>query len=439
MNEESFSLIDVLKILIKKWKSIITGTLIAAVITAIVSFIIPKTYKATASLIIWESKIGSDGVLSNYFNPRYYYSFEGIVKNKDLAYKVIKKFNLDAAPYDMTTDDLLENIKVSLLRNSKVIELNVYFKDADKSAQIANFLADEAVELNNQLNIKDVLDSRITINNQLMEAKKNLDESEKKLADFKAFARTKELETEIEILLYKLADLEIRNLDLSIKADSKKNEDIDEQIKDAKKALEEFRTSSKIEMLSTDIEALKDIRKDLLNKISVATGEEKNRLEKHLSDNEQQISSIESVLSEKEIKYTTLQDNFDRLRNILKNSDDKSLSSLKKEIKSIENKTSDTKTLLAQKQKLLAERETQLETLTLKYETDQQLFKKIKSKYEEATLKIAEKSQDIRIIDHAHTPTYPEYPKKKLMVIIASVLAFLSLCIFFLIKERLTT
>lgn len=334
LNEGAFNFIDVLQILLKKRKPIIIGTLIAAVITLAIGFIIPKSYKASASMIISESKTGSDGVLSNYFNPRYYYTFEGVVKNKDIAKKVIEKFGLDKEPYEMSVDDFIENIKVSLLRNSKLIELDVFFNDASKAAEIANYLAKEAVELNNSMNITDVEESRNTINEQLESARKNLEVSEKKLADYKAFARVKELETEIEILLYKLADLEIRNLDLSLKS-------------------EDAKTKSK-------------------------------------------------------------------------------------ELRNIDEKTSDTKTALIEKQKLLAERETQLETLTLKYETDQQLYKKIKSKFEESILKISEKSQEIRIVDHAYAPAYPEYPKKKLMTMIASVLAFIALCLFYLIKERLS-
>ncbi len=433
LNDNTFSFIDIIKVLIKRWKQILIGTLTTAIITAVISLIIPRSYKATASLIIWESKIGSDGVLSNYFNPRYYYTFEGLVKNKDLAQKVINKFNLQSKPYEMNIDDFLENVSVALLRNSKVIELNVYFPDAQKAADIANFLASESVELNNSLNVMDIHNSRATISNQLEEARKNLLDSETTLAEFKAIARTKELETEIEILLYKLADLEIRHLDISLKIDSQNASNLDVEIEKAKKALQEYKTSSNIEILANDMESLKEIRKELQKKKNTDQS-----AEKLIDQNEKQIAELEKDLSEKELKYTILQDNFDKIRNSFKSSEDKSVEVLKKEIKSIEEKTSETKQMLIEKQKLLAEYETQLETKTLKYETDQQLFKKIKSKYEESALKISEKSQDIRIIDHAHTPSYADYPKKKLMVIIASVMAFLAFCLLFLIKERIS-
>ncbi len=352
----TFSFAEFVRVLLKNKKTIIASTLIVMIVTAGVSFILPKTYKASVTLLISESKMGVDGVLSSYFNPRFYYTFEGFVKNKDLARRALKKFGLDKPPYVLKVETFLENIRVQLVRNTRLIDLSVAFSDPRIAADLANYIAQESVALNQKENRKDSTEATTFMKRQVEAIAASMAQNEKILKEYKEKAKIKELETDVETLLYTKADLTLRRLDARVK---------------------------KGELLAT-------------GKITSASGETQS----------------------KSASSTSLKD-LDAL-----------ISSLDKMIADVEKK-------LDVKQRLLAERETRIEALTTKFDADQKSYRRIKTRYDENATRVSEKFQEIRIIDPAIVPYYAEWPRKKLLTLIAGALAFLISCGYVLLREQL--
>ena len=347
MELPTFSFTDFIRILMKNRWFIIGVTLVVMIVTGVVSFLLPKTYKATTTLLITESKMGIDGVLSNYFNPRFYYTFEGLVKNKDLALQAMKKFNLNKPPYDLKMETFLDQIHVGLVRNTRLINLSVEFRDPELAARMANFIAENAVTMNNEINEQDRRKATEFMENQVQSIAKSMEQNEKALREYKQTARIKELETDVETLLYTKADLKLRRLDARVK---------------------------KAELLSTHTE-----------------GGEETAAVKEL---DALISSLDKMLGEVEQE-------------------------------------------LESKQKLLAERELRIESLLTLFDADQTSYRRINNRLGENPTRVSEKFQEIRIIDPAVPPYYAEWPRKKLLVIIAGALAFLVSCGYALLREQI--
>jgi uncharacterized protein involved in exopolysaccharide biosynthesis len=348
----TFSFTEFVRILLKNLKFIITCTIIIMIITAAVSFLLPRTYKATVTLLISESKMGIDGVLSSYFNPRFYYTFEGLVNNKDLALRAMKKFNLDKPPYEMKLETFLEQLDVGLVRNTRLINLSVAFKDPQMAADLANFIAQESVSLNQKINDDEARKATEFMREQVTSMEEIMEKNEKKLKDYKQEAKIKELETDVETLLYTKADLKLRLLDARIK---------------------------RAEITATS-----------------------------------QLSSSDTP----DEKSSTMVE-IDAL-----------ITSLDKMIKDVEKE-------LDVKQKLLAEREMRLESLMTLFDADQTAYRRINTRFGENATRVSEKFQEIHIIDPAVPPYFAEWPRKKLLTIIAGALTFLLSCGYVLLREQI--
>ncbi|OQB23168.1 MAG: cryptic autophosphorylating protein tyrosine kinase Etk [candidate division BRC1 bacterium ADurb.Bin183] len=355
VEENNFTFTDMTRILLKNIRGILAATIIVMLLTAVGSLLMQKKYKASATLLINESKMGIDGVISNYFNPRFYYTFEGLVKNKELVRRAIKKFNLDKKPYELSVEAVLENVHVALVRNTRLINLTVDFPDPILAAEIANFIAQEAVALNMVINNTDAVRAREFMSAQVNAVAESMKANEINLREYKQQAKIKELETDVETLLYNKADLSLRRSDALIKK---------AELEAAGKTAGTVSSSGGAATSIQELDAL--------------------------------IASLDKMISEVE-------------------------------------KTLD------EKQKLLAERELRIEALLALFDADQTSYAKINTRMGENSTRVSEKFQEIRIIDSAIPPHYPEWPRKKLMVIIAGVLAFLFSCAFALMKEQMRT
>lgn len=350
MKRPTFSFAEFVRVLMKNARMIIIFTLVVMIITAGISLFLPKIYKSTVTLLISESKMGIDGVLTNYFNPRFYYTFEGLVKNQELMKRAMNKFGLGEEPWKLKMEGFQEMVTVGLVRNTRLIKLSVEFPDPDMAAEIANFITAEAVQLNNEINQMDTEGATQFMKNQVETVRKLMTKHEEELKEYKKKAKIKELETDVETLLYTKADLKLRKLDAQVK--------------------------------------------------------------------KRELESMGKTQTEDEEDQPTVKQ-LDAL-----------IASLDKMIQDVEQE-------LAQKQELLAERELRIEKLLTLFDADQTSYRRINTRYGENATRVSEKFQQIRIIDKALAPYYPEWPRKKLLVIIAGALAFIVSCGYALLREQL--
>ena len=396
MEEDTIELIDYLRVILKwKW-IIIIGTLACMAVAGAVSFLLPKIYQASVTLMVSEPKMAESTSATQYFVSYPLKTYEGIIKNRSLEAKVIERLKLDLSPYEMTLDDLNENITVESSRDSKLISLKVEFPDSELAQQIANELAVLAVDFNKTLTEKESVDSRDFIKVQLEEAKLKLEQSEKALLDFQRVAQIDSLKKELAIQLTLKGNFEIdfKNTETALEQNKARLQKIEEQFKSQDKT---FKLASNLvedpayqQSLATlskaDIKALLGINmeKEVQNPVYF-------HLESQLVDI---VSSIGGLLAKKANLEASLKENTTRLKKL---------------------------------QDELAQKEIELGKLIRERELAQATYKMLTVRYDEARIQVASRTQELKIVDPATIPEKAIKPKKKLITGIAGIVSFMSL------------
>ncbi len=134
---------------------ILVGTGLGSMAALVISLILPKTYRATTYVLVSDSKIGTttQAQVWPYAMP----TFVPFVDNDELVAKALKRFHLDQAPYNLTPEGFRRKhyLDVSIPKATRLLEISVEFPEAPLAADLANDLAQTAVEYNNQMNATD--------------------------------------------------------------------------------------------------------------------------------------------------------------------------------------------------------------------------------------------------------------------------------------------
>jgi uncharacterized protein involved in exopolysaccharide biosynthesis len=211
MEEDTVELIDYLMVIWKRKRLIIVGTLACMVTAGVISLTLPKVYRASVIFLLEDSKILQEKDV-RYYNPRlfetYGKTYMGIIKNRTTMNQAIKKFQLNKEPYKLTLEGLDGLVSVNTIEKSKLLRLDVKFPDRELARDIVNFLADKAVEFNDTLNATGATKNRDFIKGQMEIAKEALDEAESKLLKFREKVQLAVLRKKADILLSRKAKIE---------------------------------------------------------------------------------------------------------------------------------------------------------------------------------------------------------------------------------------
>lgn len=146
----------------------------AGVLALIVSLLLPKQYTATASIAI-DPPAGNDPRGSTVVSPTYFESlraYELFAASDTLFLRGAEKFHLrDSRPVESLKRRIL---KVTKIRDTKILEIAVTLRDAKQAQALAQFLAQETVDLARSGNFANDQDL-------LAEARKQVGEAQKKL------------------------------------------------------------------------------------------------------------------------------------------------------------------------------------------------------------------------------------------------------------------
>lgn len=191
--EREFSILDFLIVLAKYKKLLIWLPLFAAIASAVISFMLPNIYKASAKLLPpQQSQSGAAALLSQLGgaagalagagglkNPNDLYI--GMLKSRTIGDKLIAKFDLQKA-YD---EETMEKTRLTLERNTIVaagkdglITIEVVDEDKKRVAQIANAYVEELVKLTKVLAVTEASQRRVFFERQLEQSKDNLAKAE---------------------------------------------------------------------------------------------------------------------------------------------------------------------------------------------------------------------------------------------------------------------
>ena len=346
-------------------------------------------------LLVTESKIpsaeGREPVKTG-LSPE---TFEGMIRNKSLAQQAIQKFGLDQKPYKLAPEGFVNGVlSVKMQRQTNLINLTVQFPDAGLAKDIANFLGEQAVELNTQLNRADTLKTRDYIKMQLDDARAKMEREQATLVEFRRKARLATLRKEIEILLTQKAVLRNKHLDVvtSLEGHRAKLKELSEQIK----------KHQKVETV------IKSIEKE--PGLLIAAGEENPGGKRDLLALQMKSEEFNPVYRNTEQALVTTHG---EIASLAARRDD-----MRGRLELTEGK-------LGVVERELANTEARLEELTRNYTLAKDAYQLFARKFEEAALSVASRVNDLKIVDRAVVPRDPVKPRVKLKVALASTLGLM--------------
>jgi len=200
------------------------------------SLLQPKIYSATTFLLVSESKItDSDSRNPNYVFYELLRSYETFINNDYLIQKTLERFGLQKSPYSLSVDKFKRQhiLQVELSKNTRLLEVDVEFPNAQLAADIANFFAENAVAFNEEMNARDTQRMRFFLKQQLDQASQELDTSRKNLLEFSKNSRLEELRESVWNLLEEksLNESELAKLNVSLARLSAKRDGLSTQLK----------------------------------------------------------------------------------------------------------------------------------------------------------------------------------------------------------------
>ena len=193
---------QLLSILIaRKWIAIWVF-FVTVVVAAIVSFLLPKTYTATASLVI-NSK-GADPVtgfmLPATLMPGYMATQVDIIQSRNVALKVVSSLGIANNPTaklqfqkatkgegdinDWFADQFLQGLHINPSRTSSVIEVSYQGADPKFAAALANAFAEAYILTNLQMKTEPAKQAAIWFDRQIKGLRQNVEQSQTKLSGY---------------------------------------------------------------------------------------------------------------------------------------------------------------------------------------------------------------------------------------------------------------
>jgi capsular polysaccharide biosynthesis protein len=169
----------------------------------IVSLFLPSVYRATTYLLVSESKIGESSRDTNLQQMAMLPTFIPFVDNDALIDESLKKLKLDQSPYNLTLDLFRRRdyLDVRAPKSTRLLELNIEFPDARLASDLANEIAQGAVQYNQRLNASDTVATQEFLRKQLDHALQAQVEAAGHRLKALEEARIEDREKELSILL----------------------------------------------------------------------------------------------------------------------------------------------------------------------------------------------------------------------------------------------
>lgn len=208
----------------RKW--VILGVLLATVsITAAVSLMLPKEYKASTTLIVdSKSKDSLTGqMLPSQMFPGYMATQIDIIQSSQVASRVVSQLKLADNPATRAQfmqatrgqgtieqwlgDVLLRQVEAEPSRESSIITISFTGSDPRFAALVANAFAKAYIETNLDLRVAPARQTAAWFEQQIAQLRANLDQAQQKLTAYQREKGLVESEERLDVETRRLADL----------------------------------------------------------------------------------------------------------------------------------------------------------------------------------------------------------------------------------------
>jgi uncharacterized protein involved in exopolysaccharide biosynthesis len=194
----------------RKW--ILACTLIAAVAAGLFSAAQPKIFGSKTQLLVSESKITSDARIPNSVFFEVLHTYETFLLDDSLIQSTIDNFGLQKAPYHLSVEAFRRDriLRISLQKDTRLLEIAAEFPQARLAADIANFFAKQAIGLNEEMSVRDRQKVVLFFQKEMERATENLQVSSNRLAEFIQTSRIEETRLLAEHLSERMSEDEAR-------------------------------------------------------------------------------------------------------------------------------------------------------------------------------------------------------------------------------------
>ena len=149
--EESIRIEEIINILLKRWKMILSITLLATLTAGIVSFfVIAPKYEASTKVFIGKEKTDSKDQNYNNSDIQMYQqllkTYAEVIKTNALVEKAI-----DAGGFDLTSKDVLGSLTVTPAANTQILEIQYISKDRNLSKEVLDSITNQFIKTSTEL------------------------------------------------------------------------------------------------------------------------------------------------------------------------------------------------------------------------------------------------------------------------------------------------
>jgi uncharacterized protein involved in exopolysaccharide biosynthesis len=178
---QSFDAFEYIDYLRRRWRVIAIAIAVAALLVGGVSLLLPKRYTATASIVI-EPPGGSDARLTTAVSAMYLESlktFELFGNSATLFAQAADKFQLRSNNAQSLESLQHRVLKVSKLRDTKVLQVSATLSDPKRAQALAQYVAEETINMSHRENLASDRDFTGPAETQVAEAQWRLDDLQK--------------------------------------------------------------------------------------------------------------------------------------------------------------------------------------------------------------------------------------------------------------------
>ena len=143
MEEEVISFGEILEVLKRRWKMILILTLIATLVSGLVSFfLISSKYEASTKLFIGKEEGADQGYNQNDVSmyQKLMKTYSEAIKTRDLVGKAIKATNSN-----LTENEILERLTVTTVDDTQILQIKVNSEDPKEAANIVQAITTEFI------------------------------------------------------------------------------------------------------------------------------------------------------------------------------------------------------------------------------------------------------------------------------------------------------
>jgi uncharacterized protein involved in exopolysaccharide biosynthesis len=230
-SESTLRFLDLAEILARNGRRIAAATILAGLLAAIVSLILPSKYVAIATIFSPEEvsetrhlmttlrslSIPGVGERTSGQSPE---TFIAILESRRLREQMIQRFDLMKVYRAKRLDDallLLSKRSSVRLENTGIISVTVEDRDRQRAADIANAMVEELDKINVEVRIYKARRARLHVESQLAATRQRLSAAEDSLAAFQAANLAIALDEQAKAAIEAVARLEAQAIELRVR------------------------------------------------------------------------------------------------------------------------------------------------------------------------------------------------------------------------------